>query len=115
MVYVEFNRPNRLFRSKETLALRIAKRENGIIYENKVITIADEELTSPRIDTLLRSSIIKRKELMELKKYLDKAGCFSIARPNNDKACKIAHAPSGIGLYSNLIFDKSLQPEEREK
>ena len=70
------------------------------------------ELKSTKLDSLLKLTTLARKDLQELKKYLDKANCISV---NNKNEFEIGYARSGMGKYSYLIFDSPLSKEEKQK
>lgn len=69
-------------------------------------------MKSNKLDSLLNLTTLKRKDLQELKKYLDKANCISIS---NGKEFEIGFARSGMGKYSYLIFDNPLTKDEIER
>jgi hypothetical protein len=70
------------------------------------------EIKSTKLDSLLRLTTLRRKDLQELKMYLDKANCISVS--NRDEF-EVGFARSGMGKYSYLIFDNPLTKEEKEK
>jgi hypothetical protein len=111
-IYIEFKSPEKILNLDESLDFW-AFREDKISRNTE--TIFQEwnvELKSSELDSLLNLTPLKRKDLQELKKYLDKAHCISVS---NRREFEIGFARSGMGKYSYLIFDKPLTRAEQEK
>jgi len=111
-MYIEFKPPEKILNLDESIDFWLYRKnqknnKDEVIFQNWSI-----ELKSTKLDSLLSLTTLKRNDLQNLKKYLDKANCISVSNKAN---FEIGFARSGMGKYSYLIFDKPLSKEEQKK
>lgn len=111
-VYLEFNPPDKILKLDENVDFWVFRKNKKTLERDVVFQKWNIELKSPKLDSLLNVITLKRKDLLELKRYLDKANCISVRNQND---FEIGFARSGMGKYSYLIFDKPLLKKEKEK
>lgn len=110
-IYIEFKPPKKILNLDESIDFWVFHEDK----KNKKSSVDFQEwnieLKSKKLDSLLKLTTLTRNDLMELKKYLDKANCISVR--NSDKF-EIGYARSGMGKYSYLIFDKPLTKDDKK-
>jgi hypothetical protein len=111
-IYIEFKPPEKVMKLDESIDFWVFRKDKKTNNNEVVFQEWNIEIKSTILDSLLRLTTLKRKDLQELKNYLDKANCISVS--NRDEF-EIGFARSGMGKYSYLIFDKPLTKEEKEK
>jgi hypothetical protein len=111
-IYIEFKPPEKILRLDESIDFWVFRKDKKTKNREVVFQEWNIELKSTRLDSLLNLTTLKRKDLQDLKQYLDKANCISVS--NRDEF-EIGYARSGMGKYSYLIFDKPLSKEDQKK
>jgi len=111
-IYIEFKKPEKILNLDESIDFWVFQKDKKTNDNKTVFQEWNVEIKSTKLDSLLNLTTLKRKDLLELKKYLDKANCISVS--NRDKF-EVGFARSGMGKYSYLIFDKPLTKVEKEK
>lgn len=105
-INIEFEPEDKIFRTKESIDLRIMRGPNGSTQFTE-----DWHLTwnSEKLDSMLRLVDWTEETLTTIKNLLLAAHCISI---ENGEITTIGYARSGMGKYSYKIFDKDLTPGE---
>jgi hypothetical protein len=111
-IYIEFKSPDKIRKLDESIDFWVYRKDMNTNDKQVVFQEWNIEIKSTKLDSLLQLIKLKRKDLQELKMYLDKANCISIS--NRDEF-EVGFARSGMGKYSYLIFDKPLNKEEMDK
>jgi hypothetical protein len=111
-IYIEFNPPKKVLKLDESIDFWVFRKDKKNKNSEIVFQEWNIELKSAKIDSLLNLTTLKRKDLQDLKQYLDKANCISVS---NMGEVEIGYARSGMGKYSYLIFDKPLSKEDQKK
>lgn len=123
IVDIEFEPESKIFTTTEEISVKIYKINdktekesiNTIERGDSLEVISQDWNLKPNSEEL--ENIIKpigwtNQTLVEIKKLLNEANCISI---ENGKITTIGFARSGMGKYSYKIFDKPLNPKEREE
>lgn len=111
-IYIEFKPPEQILNRGESIDFWVFRKGKKTGDNDMVFQEWNIELNSDRLDTLLNFTTLKRKDLQELKAYLDKANCISVS---NEDEFEIGYARSGMGKYSYLIFDSPLSKEDQKE
>lgn len=105
-VHIEFAPPEKILNIGENINISASKKKGGHIFQEWHV-----ELSSPKVDSLLKIIKLTRKDLTQLQDHLRKAHCISVS---NGNPFGIGFARSGMGMYSFLVFDHKLSPKEIE-
>lgn len=111
-IFIEFKPKDKFLKLDENIDFRVYRKDKRNNIVGIVIYETNIELKSSKLDSLLDLTSLKRKDLKDLKEYLDKAKCISIS---NISEFEIGFARSGMGKYSYLIFDKTLNSYDQVK
>lgn len=111
-IYIEFKPPEKILKLDESIDFWVFRKDKKTKNSEVVFQEWNIELKSTKLDSLLKLTTLKRKDLQDLKHYLDKANCISVSNRNE---FEIGYARSGMGKYSYLIFDKPLSKEDQKK
>jgi hypothetical protein len=111
-IYIEFKQPEKILKLDESIDFWVFRNATKTNNTEVVFQEWNIELKSKKLDSLLSLTTLTRKDLIELKKYIEKANCISVS---NREEFEIGFARSGMGKYSYLIFDKPLSKEEQKK
>lgn len=111
-IYIEFKPPEKVLKLDESIDFWVFRYDKKTKNTEMIFQEWNIELKSPKLDSLLKLTPLKRKDLQDLKYYLNKANCISV---NNRDKFEIGYARSGMGKYSYLIFDEPLRKDEQTK
>lgn len=114
---IEFDPPNIVYRSTETINLKISKLSDSGNYD-LIYMESGLEYYSAELDSILQVVGWSYKTLKEIKQLLDDAHCISIFSHSNTyysgSFTEIGFSRSGLGKFFYLFFDYKLNEEEYE-
>lgn len=123
IVDIEFEPENKIFTITEEITVKIYKLKDKTNKESINTIERDDSLevisqdwnlkpNSEELENIIKSIGWTNQTLVEIKKLLNEANCISI---ENGEITTIGFARSGMGKYSYKIFDKPLNPKEKEE